>query len=229
MPDCSAKVTRGRCYKRGSCMQLKCPACSSDLIKKNGHTASSGKQNYRCLTCGKQFVADADKKVINDYLRLLIRKALLERVSLAGLCRIFEISMPWLLGFIEVVFKELPEHLNANVTICESTDIDIVEIEADELWSFVQKKKNRQWLWLAIHRSTGQILAMHVGGRDEFSAEAFYEKLPEIVKKNDSFIQTYYTLTRQPSILQSILHLNIEERLITWSELTARCVSEIHD
>jgi insertion element IS1 protein InsB len=29
----------------------------------------------------------------------------------------------------------------------------------DEMWSFVQKKTNQRWLWHAIDRQTGQVLA----------------------------------------------------------------------
>ena len=36
--------------------------------------------------------------------------------------------------------------------------IDIIKVEADELWSFVKKKKNQRWLWYAINHDTGEIL-----------------------------------------------------------------------
>ncbi|WP_420885327.1 transposase-like zinc-binding domain-containing protein, partial [Candidatus Protochlamydia phocaeensis] len=36
-------------------MNLNCPSCNSECIKKNGHI-HNGKQNHRCLTCGRQFV-----------------------------------------------------------------------------------------------------------------------------------------------------------------------------
>ena len=33
---------------------MKCPKCTSEHIRKNGHR--SGKQNYLCKNCGRQFV-----------------------------------------------------------------------------------------------------------------------------------------------------------------------------
>ena len=30
--------------------------------------------------------------------------------------------------------------------------------ELDEMWSFVQNKRNQRWLWLAINHDTGDIL-----------------------------------------------------------------------
>lgn len=35
-------------------MAFECPDCGSDSFKKNGFTRH-GKQNYRCLDCGRQF------------------------------------------------------------------------------------------------------------------------------------------------------------------------------
>lgn len=35
-------------------MELLCPQCRSKSIKRNGYTRH-GKQNHRCLDCGKQF------------------------------------------------------------------------------------------------------------------------------------------------------------------------------
>lgn len=34
--------------------EIVCPVCSSKAFKKNGFTRH-GKQNYRCLDCGRQF------------------------------------------------------------------------------------------------------------------------------------------------------------------------------
>ena len=39
------------------------------------------------------------------------------------------------------------------------------EVEAEELWSFVQKKTTHHWVWIAMDRQTPQILAFHGGDR----------------------------------------------------------------
>jgi len=41
-------------------MQIQCPECASFAFKKNGYTRH-GKQNHRCLDCGRQFSADCDE------------------------------------------------------------------------------------------------------------------------------------------------------------------------
>jgi len=34
-----------------------------------------------------------------------------------------------------------------------------LEAQIDEMWSFIQSKKNQRWLWHAVDHRTGQILA----------------------------------------------------------------------
>lgn len=167
-------------------MNLQCPSCTSTSVKKNGHI-HNGKQNHQCLICGRQFVLQPQNKVVSDETKGRVRQALLERVSLEGVCRIFEISMPWLLRFMDEIIQELPENLNAHVTSNE--DFEVAILELDELWSYVGKKKNPQWLWLVFHSVTRQVLAMHVGKRNKEAAEILLAKLPEDLKKKPSFIQ----------------------------------------
>lgn len=163
-------------------MECKCPACTSNLIKKNGHI-HNGKQKYQCLVCKKQFVLDPAQKVIDEKTKSLVRKTLLERVSLEGVCRIFDVSMPWLLNLINEVIQELPENLNAEV-VQENDEIEVVVLEADELWSYVGSKDNPQWLWLVMHSRTRQVVAMQVGPRSKQTAEKLFYKLPEPLKKS---------------------------------------------
>lgn len=41
------------------------------------------------------------------------------------------------------------------------------EAELDELWSFVQNKKNQRWLWLAIDHESRRVLAFTFGARKD--------------------------------------------------------------
>jgi insertion element IS1 protein InsB len=42
------------------------------------------------------------------------------------------------------------------VRLCQWED---VEAELDEMWSFVQSKKQERWLWHALDHNTGEVLA----------------------------------------------------------------------
>ncbi|WP_158021841.1 IS1 family transposase [Candidatus Protochlamydia naegleriophila] len=162
-----------------------CTQCQSQTVRKNG-SIHSGKQKYKCLACHKQFVEEPQNKIISDDIKERIRRSLLERVSLEGICRIFDVSMPWLLGFMEKTFQSLPEDLNATI-IAENDEFEVAVLEGDEMWSFVGSKSNDQWLWLVMHSSTRQILAFHVGKRNKAAGEALIAKLPEGIKKKAHF------------------------------------------
>lgn len=127
----------------------------------------------------------------------MIKKALLERNSLSGICRIFNISLYWLLSFIGRLYKELPDNLNIDFTgILKSVaKYDIVICEADELWSFVGNKENKKWVWLLIDRNSRQILAFHVGGRTKRDALKLWINVPEILREHcfvyTDFLESY--------------------------------------
>jgi len=53
---------------------------------------------------------------------------------------------------------------------------DIVEF--DELWSFVQSKEYRVWIWIALCRRTKQVVAYYLGDRTKESFKIFYNKVP---------------------------------------------------
>lgn len=63
-----------------------CPKCTSTLTVKNGRI-HNGKQRFRCQDCGRQFVEQPSKKVIDSAVRELIDRLLLERISLDGIAR----------------------------------------------------------------------------------------------------------------------------------------------
>ena len=173
-------------------MECKCPSCQSTLIKKNGRI-HTGKQNYRCLGCSRQFVQEPSQKIIDDHTKILVKKALLERVSLHGICRIFDVSMPWLLELIDDLIEGIPQDLNAEV-VQEDDEIEVVVLQADELWSYVGTKANPQWLWLVMHSRTRQVVAMEVGPRDRKTAERLFFKLPEPLKKKALYYTDYFLI-----------------------------------
>jgi len=57
-----------------------------------------------------------------------------------GVCRIFDISMTWLLEFMQETFQTLPDNLNSDVVV-ENDDFEVFVLEADEMWSFVVIRK----------------------------------------------------------------------------------------
>jgi hypothetical protein len=156
-----------------------CPRCKSPKYKKNGHI-HNGKQNYQCKDYGRQFVDCFEQYLISDETRALIERLLLERLSLRGICRAVGVGLKWLLGFLVTCFEDLPDHLNVQ-PITGNADVMIqrLEVEADEMASFVKKKSNKQWIWLAMDVKTRQILSFQVGDRSRKSARQLWSKIPK--------------------------------------------------
>ncbi len=153
-------------------MNIHCPTCDSTNIKKNGHI-HNGKQNHCCKECGRQFVLNPHQILISSAKRERIRKLLLERVPLRGICRVEGVSLRWLLGFMVDLYDQLPDDLNFGVK-AEADELIIyaLESEIDEMLSFVGQKTNKQWIWIALDVSSRQIIAFQVGDRSRVSALA---------------------------------------------------------
>ena len=56
-------------------------------------------------------------------------------------------------------------------------------LELDELWSFVRRKKDKRWVWLAQCRRTRQIVAYAVGDRSKKTCALLWSRVPEPYKK----------------------------------------------
>lgn len=59
--------------------------------------------------------------------------------------------------------------------------------EADEFWSFVEKKENQRWTWYAMDKKTGIILSWHNGKRTDDDFKILLEQMEGIP------VSCYYT------------------------------------
>src|SRR5262245_42217176 len=171
-----------------------CPACGSKRFKRNGHL-KTGQQNHQCKACGRQFVLHADKRVISDEQRALVERLLCEKISLHGICRAVGVSLRWLMDFIVARFAALPDHLHVLPVVApREVIIGHLEVEADEMGSFVAKKANKQWVWIAMDKQTRQILAFHVGDRSHESAQQLWANLPAVYREQATFDTDQYAV-----------------------------------
>ena len=169
-----------------------CPACGSSRYKKNGHTRHR-KQNHQCKACERQLSATANDHLIADEQRQRIEQLLCERISLRGICRAVGVSLTWLLHFMVECFTACPEDLHVQLPARPTAVVmSRLEAEADEMWSFVQKKTNKQWIWIAMDATTRQILAFHVGDRRGESGKALWAKMPMVYCEQATFHTDQY-------------------------------------
>jgi hypothetical protein len=82
-----------------------------------------------------------------------------EQISLRGICRAVGVKLKWLLSFLVQYCAALPDNLHVHPVSCQhDVLIQRLEVEADELASFVQKKAHKQWGWIAMDAKTLQII-----------------------------------------------------------------------
>jgi len=148
-----------------------CPKCGSLDMVKNGHDYK-GAQKYHCKTCDSYGTLQAQRGY-SPQVRAQVRRAILERVSLRGIERIFALSRRTVGRWLEKWMAQAPA-VWTTLLPAQLTDV----LELDELWSFVGSKCQPRWLWLALCRRTRQVVAYWIGDRSETGALQLWRRLP---------------------------------------------------
>lgn len=158
-------------------IEMTCPTCGSHDISKNG-TSHRGKQNYKCRDCGRQFVENPQWQPKPKETKALVNRWLHEKIPLAGIARATETSESWVQGQANATYEAVPQ----TVEIVPKPKGPL-KVQMDELWSFVDSKGNKQWVWLAIDAETREIIGCYIGDRSRASAKALWESLPGVYRQ----------------------------------------------
>ena len=89
---------------------LRCPECEGERTVKNGHI-HNGKQRYLCKDCGRQFVENPQFRKIGDETKRKIDKLLLEKLPLAGIARVEDVSESWLQAYVNEKYEAVEKHV----------------------------------------------------------------------------------------------------------------------
>lgn len=74
----------------------------------------------------------------------------------------------------EMTLPELSETLIATDAAEPAASV----LELDELWSFVLKRANKRWVWIALCRATRQVVAYVVGDRSRATCQKLWQQIP---------------------------------------------------
>lgn len=77
--------------------------------------------------------------------------------------------------------------LSETVIAPEENEADAMVLELDELWSFVRKKTNQAWIWIALCRKTRQVVAYALGDRSEKTCRRLWEAIPYPYRASSCF------------------------------------------
>ncbi|WP_445242493.1 IS1 family transposase [Microcoleus vaginatus] len=158
-------------------LDLSCPTCGSDDIMKNG-TTRRGKQNHKCRDCGRQFVEDPQWKPKDKDIIALVNLLLLEKIPLAGIVKTVGVSASWLQNYVNKYYQAVEQQ--AEVVPKAKGKLTV---QMDELWSFVDHKGNKQWVWIALDAQTREIIGCNIGERSRASARQLWDSLPGVYKQ----------------------------------------------
>jgi len=177
-----SKLTRESLeFSQGICEEPServCPTCGSEQLIKNG-SVHNNKQKCQCKSCARQFVVNPTKTTVTQEIKQLINRLLLERISLRGIARVAQVSWSWLQNYVNQRLAHTPRQL-----MVSGKSPGKLTIECDELWSFVERKKNEVYVWLAIDRNSRKIVGCFVGDRTRKSARKLWASLPEIYQQS---------------------------------------------
>lgn len=84
-----------------------CSRCAATNVVRNGAN-SAGTPTFRCRRCGHRFVAHPRKGPISEEKQDLIRRLLLERLSLRAIVRTVGVSRSWLQRFVNTLYAQTP-------------------------------------------------------------------------------------------------------------------------
>jgi insertion element IS1 protein InsB len=157
--------------------ELTCPTCGSHDISKNGLTRR-GKQNHKCRDCNRQFVEDPQWKPKDKDTQSLVDLLLLEKLPLAGIARATGVSSRWLQDYVNACYEAIPQEVEVLPKAKGK-----LKVQMDELWSFVDHKGNKQWVWLALDANTREVVGCHIGDRSRESARALWQSLPGVYRQ----------------------------------------------
>lgn len=167
-------------------VEMTCPTCGSHDISKNG-TTRRGKQNYKCRDCNRQFVEDPQWKPKDKHAQSLVDLLLLEKIPLAGIARTTGVSESWLQNYVNACYEWVPK-----VAEVVPKAKGKLTVQMDELWSFVDDKGNKQWVWLAMDADTREIIGCYIGDRSRASARLLWQSIPAVYRQCATVYTDYW-------------------------------------
>ncbi len=77
--------------------------------------------------------------------------------------------------------------LSTTLVAPDPEDATSTILELDELWSFVFKKANDSWTWIALCRRTRQVVAYTVGDRSKQTCQHLWQAIPSEYRRGHCF------------------------------------------
>jgi transposase-like protein/IS1 family transposase len=165
-----------------------CHSCKIEAVKAG--RGRNSVQRYKCQQCGKRF-SEPQQKPFGEDVRLPQEKVcrilhcLVEGNSVRGTARLCDVEKRTVLNILKLAGENCERILTNRIQ-----QVPVGQVQADEIWTFVQKKEGHKWAYerdaerigdaytyIAIERDTKLVLAWHLGKRDTPNTIEFARKL----------------------------------------------------
>ncbi|MBI3048060.1 MAG: IS1/IS6 family transposase [Acidobacteria bacterium] len=162
---------------------MTCRKCEHGTAKRFGFTKARSPR-YRCRACGATFT-EAKQNPLGDHTTSVadacrVFTLLTEGMSVRAVSRVTGIHKTTILSLLNTVGEKCARLFDAKVQ-----NVKPRFVQADEIWTFVQKKQKRltmkdnpaergdQYVWIALDSETKAVLSYYIGKRDAVSAYEF--------------------------------------------------------
>ncbi|MBD1929998.1 hypothetical protein H6F74_27775 [Trichocoleus sp. FACHB-90] len=129
-------------------------------------------------TVGGSLPLNPQWRMISEETKGIIDRLLLEKLSLAGIARALQISELWLQQYVNQKYLQVDRTVQVR-----PKPKGRLRVQMDELWSFVDHKGQKQWVWLALDAQTREMVGVHIGDRSATSAQALWQSMPPIYRQ----------------------------------------------
>jgi len=164
---------------------------------KAGYYGKNRIQRFKCQQCGKR-LSEPPQRPFNSDVRLphekvaMILHCLVEGNSVRSTARLCDVEKRTVLNLL-ILAGEHCERLLDN----RLQNIRVRDLQADEIWAYVQKKEGHKSPWeenndsigdaytfIALERNSKLVVAWHLGRRDRSHTEAFITKVRRATADN---------------------------------------------
>ena len=155
-----------------------CPTCNGKVVK-NGLT-KQGKQRFICQNVDCEtfsFIIDYTYHGCKSDTKEKVIDMSLNGSGIRDIARVLKISVNTVLNVLKLciicihnVNDKFLNEMNSQemkVVFCRGDEVEGLNVEMDEMWSYVENKGNQHWIWYAIDHKSGKILAYVFGDRKD--------------------------------------------------------------
>ena len=168
-----------------------CPVCGHAKTTCYGFD-SNGRQRYKCVECkeqGRSWTFNKRTGTVFYRLRTSVKEvvqvlqAYMECGSMEGVARTFSRKISTITRWTDRIAQQCAKVNNALIK-----NLEVLFVQLDELWSYVQKKENEQWVWNPIDPQTKLMIAFQIGPWTKKTARKLIKLLKKRIKAIWAFI-----------------------------------------